>query len=185
MDAAKTLPYAGTVEVGRMLRAKYPPEYFKGQAAPAHTAAEAWQLCIDGIEENIRLGKKAILIDGQPRDEEQAEKVMGLPYMHVFIGLHASIEVRRKRAIARDRGGLSDEIVNALVMGQPVDSSLIPPKLQLSLDRLQNDYRNGYEVLRVLTSRGRRVSWVNTDTLLPSEYVKIVETSALAWGFDS
>ena len=39
------------VEVGKMMRAKYPPEYFKGSAAPEHTDKESWGMLLDGLEQ--------------------------------------------------------------------------------------------------------------------------------------
>jgi len=64
----------GLVEVGKTLRAKYPPEHFKGQAAPEHTKQEAWQICESTVKKHASEGKQLILVDGQPRSTHQVEQ---------------------------------------------------------------------------------------------------------------
>lgn len=87
----------GLVEVGKMMRAKYPPEYFKGQAAPSHTAREAWEMCSTKIDEHRTAGKRIVLVDGQPRDGHQALKASVLYPNARYLWLSASLEVRRAR----------------------------------------------------------------------------------------
>ena len=64
------------VEVGKWMRAKYPPEHFQGQGAPAHTQAEALNMLFASVLEGDRKGARFILVDGQPRNPEQARAIM-------------------------------------------------------------------------------------------------------------
>lgn len=125
----------GAVEVGKMLRAKYGEAYFKGQAAPQHTQGEAWQMYQDGVKAKIAEGKKIILVDGQPRDIQQARDIVGLwhaPHRAVYLLIHASEEVRAQRAVASRTGD----------------------NLELAKARLKNDYENCYKVMVELTKAG-------------------------------
>lgn len=92
----------GTVEVGKKMRAKYPPEYFKGSGAPAHTQKEAWGMMQSGIAEAAAHGKVAVVIDGQPRNPEQTKWAMGMPNPKLFLHLWCEPEERERRAINRD-----------------------------------------------------------------------------------
>lgn len=134
----------GLVEVGKMMRAKYldpksphyDPDHFKGQAAPKHTAVEAWQMMRDGIAAGLAEHKDIILIDGQPRDIEQCERIhqkyeVGVPpdldWNVKFAHIYAPETLRLERAMARDAGD--------------------PAKLALSKARLQGDAVGLYEVM--------------------------------------
>jgi len=130
----------GAVEVGKMMRAKYldpasphyQPDFFKGQAAPLHTQAEAWQMYKDGVQRCVDEGKKIVLVDGQPRDIQQARDIVGLwhaPHRAVYLLIHATEAVRTQRAVASRTG----------------DS------LELARARLKNDYENCYNVMVELT----------------------------------
>ena len=91
---------AGFVEVGKAFRAKYPPEYFKGQASPQHTRQEAVQLYLDLAA--AELGKpqvEAVFVDGQPRSADQVEVCLN-NFSHCskfFLHLDAPPDVRRDR----------------------------------------------------------------------------------------
>lgn len=140
------------VEVGKALRAKYPPSYFEGQAAPTKTAAEAWQLCQDGISAGIAAGKPAILIDGQPRSMEQVIRIChtysnaDLYGLH-FIHLCAPPAVRAARLAERDTGDA----------------------LELAKARLIGDVAPLYENLSELLSLKCNVITVNTERQDPVE----------------
>ena len=125
MDYAKEQPGCKTVEVGRMLRAKYPPEYFAGMAAPQHTQKEAWQLMLDGLDIAERQGAERVFVDGQPRDMQQAERCVKFDNSH-FRLIWVPASIRESRAKERDGGD--------------------PAKLELSLRRLQTDLLTGYDV---------------------------------------
>lgn len=119
------------VEVGKQMRAKYPPEHFQGQCNPAHTAAEALQMCLEGIEAGEKAGAKIILVDGQPRDVKQAQdilasKVAGNRTKGV-IHLMCHREERERRARVREKDN--------------------PGALQLALDRLDRDVLQLHEVM--------------------------------------
>jgi len=121
------------IEVGKMLRAKYPPGHFQGQGAPAHTQNEAIDLLCHGINMGEQLGSKYIIVDGQPRNVGQAESIMGwAPWPRSPHRIRAVVELvcpraeRERRALARD-----------------VD----PDRKKLALDRLDRDVLDLHEVL--------------------------------------
>lgn len=154
MDAVKKTPNWGTVEVGRMLRAKYPPEFFAGQAAPKHTAVEAWQMCLDGVRDVLLVqGKDVVFVDGQPRDLEQLEKCMHFndhlqapePVKFFFLHLFAARDIREARAKARDQHD--------------------PSKLALSMARLDGDVPMNYEILSRLLADKHNVIVVDTGVV--------------------
>lgn len=145
----------GLVEVGKMFRAKYldpksphyDPDHFKGQAAPKHTAIEAWQMMLDGISACQEAGKDIILIDGQPRDIEQCERIhhkyeLSHDWNVTFAHIYAPENLRLERAMARDAGD--------------------PAKLALSKARLQGDAVGLYEVMtRLIHYRSDIVTLIN------------------------
>jgi|GEM_PF-2753305 len=127
----------GSVEVGKMMRAKYldpkspdyQPDYFKGSSSPAHTEAEALHMMYVSISEQ-KMQKRIILIDGQPRNPSQVEHILRLGQPLVFINLYAEEAEREMRARARDHND--------------------PDRLSLSLRRMQGDIPALYEVLNLL-----------------------------------
>jgi adenylate kinase family enzyme len=130
------------IQVGKILRSKYPPEYFEGQAAPSKTQEEAIQLVLDGIKAGEN--KQFILVDGQPRDTTQADTLCQLPTFRdqIIIELVAPREIRVKRAEARDTGS----------------------KLELSLQRMDKDILCTHEV-RVACIQ-YNMTWISVDTSL-------------------
>jgi hypothetical protein len=141
----------GLVEVGKALRKKYGDAYFQGQAAPKHTAAEAWQLMVEGIDFLRATGRQVILIDGQPRDIEQADMIYNEyaadpSYDVEVVNLYCPTWVRRLRAERRDGGDAE--------------------KLKLSMARMEGDLPRLYEVLSVVMQHGLNV--LTFDTSLPS-----------------
>lgn len=140
MQAAKDNPYAAAVEVGKIMRAKYSPDYFKGQGAPAHTENEACQIMIDGIEERKKAGYKAIFVDGQPRTLKQYEFLKQAyidRYRCMFLHLYAPPDILRARAQARDPEG--------------------SPALELSLARLNDDPPKVYGLVSLIHSQYPRL----------------------------
>lgn len=142
----------GAVEVGKMMRAKYldpksphyQPDFFKGQAAPQHTQAEAWQMYLDGVQANIAAKKRIILVDGQPRDIQQARDTKGLwkaPHRSSYIVVWADQEVRHARAAATRTGDA----------------------LALAIQRMEGDYKNLAVVLAELGLRDEVVRWFDTS----------------------
>jgi hypothetical protein len=138
----------GRVEVGKMMRAKYPPDYFKGSAAPAHTAAEAWQMYLAGIADCEDRGCGIVLVDGQPRDHKQTDAVLASRrhgrFLRMFLHLWAPAAVLTERARARDAGDAA--------------------KMALSQQRLRNDVGPNYDILCRLVAANESVVAFDTTT---------------------
>lgn len=125
----------GLVEIGKEMRRLFPPEYFKGSAAPTHTEGLALELFQNGIGRHRALGKKVILVDGQPRNPSQVTTIVGwtsrLPDCEFrFLHLFAPIEERKRRAAKR----FKDD----------------PASLALAEARIVGDLPALYEVLSML-----------------------------------
>lgn len=138
------------VEVGKMLRAKYGEDYFKGQAAPQHTQGEAWEMYLLGVKQGISEGKDIILVDGQPRDIQQARDVIGLwrnPHRASYLLIHANHEERERRARGTRAPG---------------------PNLDLALARLNNDYKNCYVVMAELMMKDQMIRVIDTSSMVDS-----------------
>jgi adenylate kinase family enzyme len=132
LEAIKTeYPSTFLVQLGKYFRSKYPPEYFQGQAAPASTQKEAMRVLFEQIALAETENFDHILVDGQPRDIEQAMEIQAraksmVPERDIFaIHLTAPKSVRESRAVARDTGSA----------------------LALSLARMDNDVLCVYEVI--------------------------------------
>jgi len=137
LELAREEINAHTVEVGKLLRAKYPPEYFDGLAAPTKTAKEAWDMCVSGI----KAGKgKVTLIDGQPRDITQVTKIIKKYPNAKFILFNCPTEERARRLKLRDSGGAQE----------------------LWESRLEGDYVAMYPVLAELLSYGKEIFVFNS-----------------------
>ncbi len=138
-------PRITTIEVGKMMRAKYPPEHFQGQNNPAHTAVEAWQMYLDGVQEGHNNPQcRMIVCDGQPRDSKQTEAVLAdKAHFKLFLHLWAPDNVRAERAEKRDFGS--------------------PALLELSRARLVNDIPANYNVLVRLLNAQEKVWSVDTN----------------------
>lgn len=146
--------YSGhKVMVGKILREKYNPDFFKGEQAPEHTSKESLRLMIDGIQEGIDDKKPLIVVDGQPREFCQLEKIFNL-YIEgelkesvdvYFLLLHCSEDIRKSRLEQRDM----DE-----------------KELQLSKDRFSKDIDQlqslFYEILR--RGYGHRIFPIDTES---------------------
>lgn len=125
----------GLVQVGKLMRAKYPPEYFKGSAAPEHTQNEAMQMVVDGIK-TLSDKPRAIFIDGQPRDKKQLSQIVADyfidgPYTSKFIHVWASKEERRERINNRFENDYNSK--------------------QLSLDRTEGPTQDGINLYEIVS----------------------------------
>lgn len=127
LEFAGKRPDVGLIEIGKVLRAKYPPEHFAGLSNPAHTAVEAWQIYLDTLAAHVAAGKRLVLADGQPRDVKQTQEILDHPSHRIFLHLWAPQLVRHARALARDAGN--------------------PEKIALSMKRLASDDQSCYEVV--------------------------------------
>jgi hypothetical protein len=146
LDSVRSYPGIGLVEVGKMMRAKYPPEHFAGQASPTHTAAEAWMMFGSRVIECAADGCRVAFVDGQPRDMTQCESILALPNPKLFLHLWAPIHVREERARKRDSDPTVPDAENQ--------------KLQLALKRVIGDIPKLYDVtqrIRVAERGGRAV----------------------------
>ncbi len=120
----------GTVEVGKMMRAKYPPSHFRGESNPAHVQVEAWRMMVDGLDKNEKNGNHVSFVDGQPRTVSQAKECIRLFPDAVYLHLFSDDESRKLRLFARDG---SD-----------------PEKMALSNARFETDSVNNYKVWLLL-----------------------------------
>lgn len=153
-----TCPY-GFVEVGKMMRAKYPPDFFSGSGAPVHTQKEAWKMFLDGVAVERDAGKEIIFIDGQPRNMEQYKWACALSYSFCFAHLFASYEVRKNRAMDRD----CDD----------------PKKLELSLKRLDSDIAPLYDIVSAIHYSGDHpIISYNTEKDAPAEMLMSITRMA-------
>ena len=99
------------VSVGNLLRAKYGPDFFKGQQSPEHTRDEARKMMVEGIKFGIDQGYDMILVDGQPRELTQIDAIFDTyingPLKNIvdvyFLLLHCDDELRMKRLLNRDK----------------------------------------------------------------------------------
>ncbi len=164
MDVAKATPGVGTVEVGRLMRQKYPPSHFKGEGAPAHTQVEAWQMMVDGIAASVAAGNTVTFVDGQPRDVQQADDIVAQyalspGWLVGFYHLTCPEAIRRVRAEMRD--GADAE------------------KMELTNRRMVSDYRSLYNVFTRLQANSAPVLVLDTsvDSYTPEEVV----AGALRW----
>lgn len=127
------------VQVGKIMRAKYPPEHFKGGCNPAHTAKEALELCKEGILEGLKNNERVILVDGQPRDPEQAKALRdwkASPDLQLLLATHYHIGVIELICPREER----------MLRAQKRDGD-DPEKLKLSLVRMNGDVLALYETL--------------------------------------
>ena len=147
-------PVVGFIEVGKLLRAKYlepsspyyDPDFFKGQAAPKHTEAEAYRLMADGIVAAESSHKRAVFIDGQPRSMGQLSAIIrdypdyDCRAYHIFCPRGE----RERRARRRDTD---------------------PAKLSLSLARMEGDVLDVYEIDHLLKRGGIKSDVVDTGVV--------------------
>lgn len=125
----------GLIEIGKILRKKYPPSYFKGQQQPKHTEAEVLQLLADLIDKHVNNGVRFIVVDGQPRSLDQLGVFERAKLPKLYIHLFSPEKVRIDRIKKRD--------------GNNAEA------LALSMTRLNGDIPSVYEILlRTLMSGG-------------------------------
>lgn len=160
----------GLVEVGKILRAKYPPGHFDGQANPKKTQSEAWQLCEQGVQQCVDEGKQVILIDGQPRDVSQVGLcVYSFPsseYELIYLLVDAALDERDRRArLSRSGEDLETlaipRLTNDMISYYPVLVELIKMNLKLRVFDSTNPHRIPVEELfsplvdDILCTRGK------------------------------
>lgn len=150
------------VFVGRMMRAKYPPEYFEGLGALDKTEPEVISMMCEGINKAVEAMKIPVL-DGQPRSMRQIEMLCRVyPKDHgvlpIFVHLYAPPHVRNLRMEERDAGG----------------------DLALSKARSVNDTSFLYDLLQMLQDQCHRVIRVRTDR--PHEVTTVLRGISTEFG---
>jgi adenylate kinase family enzyme len=152
------------VMIGKILRAKYPPDYFDGQAAPAKTDNEAWNIMIEEIKKAHDQGMTP-LVDGQPRNQQQLDWVFEKLSKELFgaecplgycsaIHLWAPREERVKRAQARD---------------------IDPKALELSMQRMDGDVFTLYDLwLQIEKSEIETTVLSSSDFNEAAKFISIV-----------
>jgi len=149
----------GTINVGKMMRAKYPPEHFKGSAAPEHTEVEAWSMFTGEMQRHLDADKKLILADGQPRSYNQVQWAIELKDSVIFpvefVLFDCRKRVREMRLVDRFAGD--------------------PESLDLGLQRLTNDMVLYYTVLAELTGAKVAVEVIRTDGMFETYGPQLLE----------
>lgn len=126
LDHLRNEPWVGMAEIGKEMRKRYPPSHFKGRGAMKETEAEVWEIFKQHHQEAVDRGCQVLLCDGQPRLPEQVG-IMRRRYGPVsLLQLYAPLRVLCDRAARRDAE---------------------PEALELSWQRLTNDYVQLYQVL--------------------------------------
>lgn len=161
LDAIRSDPRYSLVEVGKMMRAKYPPEYFRGLGASAHTHTEVVQMCLDGMFAAQQGGARAVFVDGQPRDLEQTKILRSLNNRRTFLVLWAPEDVRTGRAQKRDGND--------------------PSKLELSLKRMRGDCVTLFDVVSHLLMHDEHVVVMDTTESFydPASAATVAEMTAV------
>lgn len=150
----------GTVEVGKEMRRRHPPEYFKGRGAMQETEEEALQI----FKQQFFVGTQAdqpnlVVIDGQPRMLSQIEPcfsyAQSLGYIPKVGVLGCSDEKIKQRIQQRDTTRQAFELsmkrmVNDKVQLHEVLVELIKHKVPLAyLDSKLSAYNNLLKVTAV------------------------------------
>jgi adenylate kinase family enzyme len=144
----------GCIAVGQILRARHGDGFFKGQAAPEHTKAEAMEIYLKFVQDQLWARRPVIVVDGQPRAIDQVriidEYFRGRNDVHLeFFLMHADHATRERRVWGRD-------ILNK-------------DAYALAMARLDNDYRMVYEQMIELSRLGYEIEICDTEVLTTSQ----------------
>lgn len=137
----------GLVEVGKEMRRRHDPSFFKGKGAMPETEAEAFCIFREQFVKAYEEGAEFIFIDGQPRMASQVNSC--IPYARKYSSdvylmfVHVEDEEAAERAVARD--------------------SYSPAALDLSMKRLKNDKIQLFDVLGACICR-TDVSIIGVDS---------------------
>ncbi len=117
--AKKQYPdYFTSINIGQILRAKYPPEYFEGQGTLDKTEDEVRKLVEDAVKEFVSSDKQVLLIDGQPRNQDQIEFLEVLQQRYeidgtVFVWVSCTDGERERRGSSRSQTQGELELFNS------------------------------------------------------------------------
>lgn len=137
----------GTINVGQMMRAKYPPEHFEGSAAPDHTEIEAWSMFTYALKGHIQAGKELILTDGQPRSHKQVQWAIHDLHEYLCVFDYVLFDCHKQERRRR----LTNRFPND------------PSSLELGEKRLTNDMVMYYVVLAELLKAKIPIRAIKTD----------------------
>lgn len=117
----------GAIQVGKEMRKRYPPEFFKNRGAMEETEDVVFQIFEEQYNNNK--GKKIVLVDGQPRMPSQVDKLVSLFLTFRVMVLNTEHSVLQCRAESRS----ADKKEHAF-----------------HINRIMNDYQDLYSVLAAI-----------------------------------
>jgi|SRR6056297_308547 len=160
-DRLRLIPHYGFIEVGKEMRKRHPPEFFKGLGAMKDTESEVWEIVAEHYQAAISAGATVIFCDGQPRMREHVVELQRRFGDYSLIQLHAPFELLTTRASIRDAGD--------------------PSKQRLNEQRLHNDYRQLYDTLAEYHMQTGRVSYLVDATQSPDKVATTVIRRVEHW----
>ena len=142
-------PESHAVMVGKIMRERHPPEFFKGRAELPETEPEVMEILHNGILEGYRKRAQHIFVDGQPRNLSQLDyfRCTWAPDMVTYITLWAPRKEREARAAKRDKD---------------------PAALALSLARMDSELQNFIDVHMAIEAFGTTVKVFDTSKQMPT-----------------
>lgn len=165
MDFAESVlgNHVALIQVGKEFRKRYPPEHFKGSAAPDHTEKEAIAIFDEMLYASLaRTGVDLILVDGQPRRESQVPVVLARRNAFMdyrFVMLNCSLAEQKVRAAHRAKKHADEE--------DPTKTNLWKNSFCKWEDyynsRIEDDKGQLFNVWCTLQQFGHDVLTINTD----------------------
>lgn len=155
-----------TANIGGILRSRHDPDFFNGDAAPAHTAKEAWDIFEEEFYKGMETpGVDMIMFDGQPRRPEEVGNLYRYKSVLTdfrFVMFHASAEARKRRIdtrfpIPEGRVGMPGYVEDVKEFEKLARSR------DLAEARLTKDTSQLFDVWGELSRRGEYVLSINTD----------------------
>lgn len=131
----------GAVQVGKELRRRHPPEYFQGLGCAPACYDEALDIYREQWKLNQMIGKKYILVSGQPREMSQVQPVLDFAKGTVvwMFAPHDVIMERLEKRFANDTSSK-----------------------ELALQRLKNDRVQLYDTIFELLTNGHTIKTLDT-----------------------
>ena len=154
------------VQIGKILRAKYPPEYFEGLGAMAKTSAEVSQLLRRAITEFAQSDKVVMLLDGVPREASQVPLLQQLATDSGILGIYClhlqcSDDILRQRAEA-SRSGASLDLALARITNDKIMYEKVVPKIaEASIPYLQQSTEDATKLDYIKWLRGALGLWTH------------------------
>lgn len=130
-------PYVSGVQVGQIMRKRYPPEKFRGLACLPETEEEVRALLLEALIDADFHQVRYFFVDGQPRSVGQYEWLHDLRREMKFDWCAFYLTVPRDVQIARLR-----------------KRDMQPSAYELALQRIVNDEQQLAPVLDVITEQG-------------------------------